>query len=431
MTEPRQVRRVTVGAAENEMELSELQAELEFAREFAPGDVEGLLDFVRTASFWVDGEPMADLPSRRLRARLLDPEAELNKWEDRQPGSRVPREERRWLIPGLWPWGTTPLLTGQPKAGKSTVVADLVASLAIPGRRFLHHFEPVELTQDERGYGVTVISAEGAPEDYEREIVRLGVADVGEQSLVTMYHLEAEQLSFDLTDPAVFDEWLLRLGICTMCDGTDDMVPTVIVVDGITAILQNAGMGVERYGLWIAAFRRLQRALGTPNGLVVGHSTLTGGHSLGNTEGSAQSDGLWGYFTANPDNPTAKRRFKVTPRLGGVAIPPTDVVQRDGRLTLVSGAMTTEDGEVLTEGENEPQTPDYAARLLQFVQEHYEAEGQWPTATQLRRAAVPQEHFTETRDRLVEDGLLLKTKLNGRGGGAVFVIPEQDGDLSS
>jgi len=416
---------------------AELSDTLARARESgATRDAQALEKLVHESDVWLNDEPMPELNAKRLRARILDPEADYGRWEERLPGARVPNTVRRWLIPGLWPWGTTPLLTGQPKAGKSTIVADLVAALAIPDRQFLGHFEPTSFNPHENAAGITVISAEGTPEDYERELLRLGVSDDPDdtsQAPVTLFHLEADQLSFDLTDHDVFDEWLYRLAKCNRCDGSDDMIPTVIIVDGLTAVLQNAGKGVEQYAAWIAAFRRLQHQLRTPNALVVGHSTFRGGHSLGNTEGSAQSDGLWVYLSTDPDNPAAKRKFKVTPRLGGVSIPPTRVDLVEGRLILATRDAETYGAAVPAENTQAPawnERNDSEAMLIDFVAEHHAATGQWPTTSELRGAKVPRRRLAEVRDQLIVEGRLEKSKLPQAGGGSTFSIPEAESESS-
>jgi hypothetical protein len=112
-----------------------------------------------------------------------------------------------------------------------------------------------------------------------------------------------------------------------------------VVVDGLTAILQAAGKGVDHYGLWYAQFRLLMNELRVPNALVVGHSTLAGTHSMGGTEALAGPDGLWTYSSDNVDNPRAARRFTVMPRLGGVPVGPLRVVRDDsGHLVVPAGA---------------------------------------------------------------------------------------------
>ena len=248
----------------------------------------------------------------------------------------------RWVIPGLWRWGHIPQLTGQPKVGKTTAVVDLTASLLIPGRRFLDHFDSAGLTQDDRERGIWLINAETPPDDLNAELTD-AFEGVPEEvcELLDVKHLQKEggAATFDLTEPELFDQWAYNLTSCWECDRSDDWTPSVVIVDGLTAILAAAGKGVEHYSLWYAKFRSLMTELRVPNALVVGHSTLTGNHSMGGTEALAGPDGLWTYASDNVDNPRATRRFSVTPRMGGAVVPPLRVVRNEsGRLVVPSGA---------------------------------------------------------------------------------------------
>lgn len=260
-------------------------------------------------------------------------------WKDEPDGGT------RWVIPDLWPWGHIPLLTGQPKVGKTTMLADLTASLVIPGRRFLDHFQPAELTQDDRNRGIWLINAETPPAALHaelrgafRDLPEALRGDVLDQLQVMHLQQQGGAATFDLTDPRLFDEWAHHLTSCWDCDRSDDWTPSVVIVDGLTAILAAAGKGVEHYGLWYAQFRLLMTELRVPNALVVGHSTLTGNHSMGGTEALAGPDGLWTYASDNVDNPRAARRFSVTPRLGGAVVPPLRVVRGESeRLVVPTG----------------------------------------------------------------------------------------------
>lgn len=248
-----------------------------------------------------------------------------------------PEDDTRWTIPGLWPWGHLPLLSGQPKAGKTTAVVDLIAALLIPGRRFLNYFEPSQLTEDDRHRGITLINAETPMRALVDELMAATEDDPGARDWLDPIHLERAggAGTFDLTDPSLFDRWAHKLTSCDDCDRSDDWTPAVVIVDGLTAILAAAGKGVEHYGLWYAQFRLLMNELRVPNALVVGHSTLAGSHSMGGTEALAGPDGLWSYASDNVDNPQATRRFSVTPRLGGSVVPPLRVVRDStGRLVV-------------------------------------------------------------------------------------------------
>lgn len=330
-----------------------------------------------------DDEPLTGAVLERVRARMLGRYADLPR-PTRLSAYRRPTEAQRWLIPGLWPWGTIPMLGGNPKAGKTTLVVDLVASLAVSGRRFLGSFEPAQVTDEERERCIWLINAETPVPALEEALwPELDVEVVHESltiranQLVNIDHLE--QLGgaqmFDLTDPEIYKLWAHRLIECEFCDGSDDWPPAfVVIVDGLTAILQAAGKGVEAYGEWYAAFRRLMREVDVPNALAVAHNTMSGSHLMGGVEAQAGADGLWTYSSDNPDNPRSKRRFGVVPRMGGKAILPTEVRRVEDRLVLVSNeagetapvAATREADEVLA----------VAHRHAAYVREHPGVDGQ-------------------------------------------------------
>lgn len=268
-------------------------------------------------------------------------------WKDEPDGGT------RWVVPGLWPWGHLPLLTGQPKVGKTAMVADLTATLVIPGRQFLGHFEPADLTGDDRNRGIVLINAETPPAALHAELRNTfaGVPENIREDVVDMLevmHLQRHggAATFDLTEPNIFDQWAHNLTSCWDCDRLDDWTPSVVIVDGLTAILHAAGKGVADYGPWYAKFRDLMTELNVPNALVVGHSTLEGSHSMGGTEALAGPDGLWTYKSDNVNNPRATRRFSVTPRLGGVVVTPLRVVRDE------SGRLIVPTGEGLLDGNN-------------------------------------------------------------------------------
>lgn len=292
-----------------------------------------LLAMVREGVFLSDdGEPIAESVQKRLRGRLLETYGrEFSTLSDhhRRVEAGFVREagERRMLVPGLWPWGTIPMLGGNAKAGKTTAVLDLVRALVVPGYRFLDHFGPADLSEEDLDRGIVLINAETPPEDFEDGLGLIYEGDDSPRVRVMIEHLEelGGANIMDLTDPAYYDMWLQRLSWCRECDGSDETVPVVVIVDGVTAILLAAGKPIEAVGLWYASFRRLMKELGVPNALATGHNTMQGGHLMGGTEAQAGPDGLWSYWSENPDSPTSARRFKVVPRRGGIPVPPVTV----------------------------------------------------------------------------------------------------------
>lgn len=83
---------------------------------------------------------------------------------------------------------------------------------------------------------------------------------------------------------------------------------------------------------------------------MTGHATMSGDHSMGGVEMLGGPDGLWTYWSSDPDNPTSRRFFKVQPRLGGAVVPKTEV-------RLVDGLLTASESSEESSGRAEPSDP--------------------------------------------------------------------------
>ncbi|QQT70710.1 AAA family ATPase [Brevibacterium casei] len=286
-----------------------------------------------------DGQALSPEVERQARRRLLDRFGILEPKGEHHFAPLFGQyaretEPSEWLIPGLWPSDTIPMLAGNHKAGKTTLVTDLVASLVTPERPFLGRFGPVESANRD----VYLINAETPSASMRDALIEAGVREDAYLTVDDIEQLGGPHL-FDLTIPELYDQWAERLSYCTTCDHDDPEagVPGVVIVDGLTAIL---GGETDRYAKWYAAFRRLMFEIGVRNALITGHSTMDGKHSMGGVEMLGGPDGLWTYWTSDPDNPTSRRFFKVQPRLGGAVVPKTEVRLEEGRLTA---SESTED----------------------------------------------------------------------------------------
>lgn len=422
----------------------------EYGNEENPQRLPQLEAIVREGQLFVrEGEPMHPTAANRVRDRLLNPSL-------RERGRGPARRDDRWLFDGLWPWGTIPMLGGQPKAGKTSLVIDLVAALTDPDRDFLGRFpsRPLEWVEQRRHnptayWGVTVINAETPPDAFEEALRRELTGHLGRleeehggrcfvSDFVDVFHLEGLGGAgiFDLTDPDIFDAWMTRLVKCDDCEGADDRLPQVVIVDGLTAILAGAGKGPEAYGLWNAQFRRLLRALDVPNGLVVAHNTMQGGHLMGGVEAQAGSDGLWTYAAANPDNPTSPRHFSVRPRLGGVAVPRSRVdLTEEGRLVMTEGQRQTPQDRAgrpnspapassTDEGEEAPAATPEEPSIEELIIELVATSETPPSSRDLRQVRGDSRSIDAARERLVESGALVRRPRQGRGGGHTYHLPD-------
>lgn len=312
--------------------------------------------------------------------------------------------ERRYLIPGLWAEGTKPALSGNPKAGKTKFVVDLSASLLVPGRRFLNHFDPCPLEDDERSRTLWLINPETPKEDMTAALSRAFQGDA-RSDLLMVDHLDDDlggAQMFDLTDDRVYREWVDRLH---QTEGSaQPYTPFAVIVDGVTAILQANGKGVEWYPKWYARFKALLRETQVPSGLAVFHATLTGNHMMGGTEALAGPDGLWTYSSSNVDSPSASRWFSVLPRIGGTAVPQMPVTMgEDGMLTTTRTAAS-KSPEAL------PAAPDpvdeVMRRTAEYVKAHPGVDGE---QLSLNVAADNKAQNLEGRARAVQGGLIVKT----------------------
>lgn len=329
-----------------------------------------------------DGTPLEGRAAKRVRDRLLGTYDHL---PGRSRGGTRGDGPRRMLIPGLWPWGHIPMMGGNPKAGKTTLVADLTRALVIPGYRFLGCFDPVEGLEygggvdldNDRERGVVLINAETPPVDLEVAIGLDLEVETPEGSSSVGRYLYVEHLEelgganvFDVTRPEIYELWTHRLAECFECDGFDDRTPFAVIVDGVTAVLDN---DTNRYGEWYAAFRRLMREVDVPNALAVGHTTLKGDHLMGGAEAQAGPDGLWTYSSADSDDPGASRWFSVRPRLGGVVIPSSRVtLDPEGRPVMAREAAPSASGQVAADGGDDGEG---VALTVAYVQAHPGADG--------------------------------------------------------
>lgn len=308
-------------------------------------------------TFWRDAERLSPARTNYERARILRTYDGIPSAFASRPSGAV-----RPYIPGLWHHQSVPMLGGPPKVGKSLLVSDLAASLVIAGRRFLDHFEPVNVTPEERARPIVLVNAENPEAAMHEALLATGLEynaegdpypfycdpnDDGEGSMLFVVHLEAAggADTFDLTKQDVYDRWEFELLGLARVAGP----PLTLIVDGVTAILNS---DTTRYGRWYSEFRRLLKSVDVPNGLPTGHTGMKNGYLMNGVESMAGQDGLWTYDANEPYvNPRALRRFRTVPRLHAPAIDPTPVVvDGNGRLRLDPSGVERDRGQAAQSG---------------------------------------------------------------------------------
>jgi hypothetical protein len=313
----------------------------------------------------LDGRDLIVL--RQRLARVMQGRDHTNYWDEQTPEAAPVR----FLLDGLWPWGTCPSLAGQYGSGKTRLLVNLLRALVDPTVRFLGTFGPTTLTEEEMGRTIEYLNCETPAELFEEELRRVGLDRDSEgfwgvpgqerSHSIRVRHLEQEGGAdiFDITDPVIFDDWVFRLTYCESCEGRDpgdDVSPVLLIVDTMTAVLGDADKDSSDYGAFIAAFHRLLRVCDIPNGLTVGHSYGTTARLLGSPENMTRQDGRWSYMSDDAENPLATRRFKVQPRSTAPRVLSTPVVEGADGLLYLSEPERPAPREQPAGGEEEPFT---------------------------------------------------------------------------
>jgi hypothetical protein len=398
-----------------------------------------------------DGTPLAGLALRRARHELLGtyddlpPIRAMGEYEDLPVPGGSPGG---FLIPGLLKDGHQPFLGGNPKSGRSTLVCDLTATLVSPGYQFLQHFPPAEVDTSEGAPfwgGVVVVNAENPPKDYEEEMrERLAGLPARQHpeftaaalEYVALIHLEdyGGPASFDLTDPAKYEQWSVLLS-------GQPGPPFFLIVDGYTAILTEAGKDPEDYNPLGTAQRRLTREMGTRRSLAVGHNILSGGHPVGGTLSKAWSDGLWTLSKAG-DAHDAPRWFATEGRMTARGVSRLTVSRDpDGRLRATRSRSRGRAEEVADRPAGDaspadltevPATATTGPSVKEMTKEYVgraNAAGYGPSARDLRQnVAARNPEVDQARDELVAAGELVVRPRVGRGGGLALWLVDPVGE---
>lgn len=205
-----------------------------------------------------------------------------------------PDEEAQYRVHGLWPEGGRVVLAAQYKAGKTSMIGNLIKSLA-DGTPFLGQYLPVPVRK------VILIDDEMAPNQIRRwyrdqNIVNTDVLDI--------IALRGALSTFDILDPVTRGEWAELLG------GAD-----VIILDCLRPVLDALGLDENKdAGKFLAAFDELlKQASDDPDSpaeaIVVHHMGHGGQRSRGDSRILDWPDATWTMKRENPEDPTSPRYF--------------------------------------------------------------------------------------------------------------------------
>lgn len=176
----------------------------------------------------------------------------------------IPDEPASYRVEGLWPAGGRVILAAQFKAGKTTMVGNVMRSL-VDSVPFLEHF-PVEPF-----VGKVVL----LDDELDERMVRRWLRDQGieNEAGAAVVALRGRLSSFDILDPEVRSEWAADLRAAGA---------SIVVLDCLAPILDALGLSEDKEaGRFLVAFDEMLKEAGVSEAIVVHHMGHSGERSRG------------------------------------------------------------------------------------------------------------------------------------------------------
>lgn len=203
-------------------------------------------------------------------------------------------EPVEYRVHGLLPAGGRIVLAAQYKAGKSSMVGNLVKSLA-DGKAFLDSFyvDPAA--------AITVVDdelSEGQLRRWFRE------QEIQNTDAVHIVPLRGALSTFDILDPVTRKEWARRL------QGTE-----VLILDCLRPVMDALGLSEDKdAGKFLVAFDALIAECGAREAVVVHHMGHGGNRSRGDSRILDWPDATWSIKREDPEDPNSPRYFEALGR---------------------------------------------------------------------------------------------------------------------
>lgn len=236
----------------------------------------------------------------------------------------VPDEPARYRVGELWPVGGRAMLAAQFKAGKTTLIGNLVRALA-DGEPFLGRFEV------DRPDGRIVL----ADNELDERMLRRWLRDQGvaHPERVAVLPLRGRVSSFDLLDDETRAGWAETLRRANA---------GIVVLDCLAPVLDALGLSEDKEaGRFLVAFDELLESAGVGEAVMVHHMGHSGERARGASRLRDWPDVEWRLVRDKEDgedNPAARRYFSAYGR--DVEVPESALTYEAAgrRLTLAGGS---------------------------------------------------------------------------------------------
>lgn len=200
-----------------------------------------------------------------------------------------PDDEQTYRIADLWPTAGRVLLAAPYKAGKSTLVGNVVRAL-VDGGQFLDRFNVTTVRK------VALIDTELDTGMLRRWLRDQGIQNTGAVSVVP---LRGALSTFDLTDPTTRSHWARQLA------GAD-----VVILDCLRPVLDSLGLSEDKdAGRLLVAFDALLAEIGATEGLVVTHMGHQNERARGDSRLLDWPDALWKIVRGDDADDGTRRSY--------------------------------------------------------------------------------------------------------------------------
>ncbi|MDA2950391.1 MAG: AAA family ATPase [Actinomycetota bacterium] len=250
--------------------------------------------------------------------RELQPQIELPPISSLTELLSEPDEPAAYRIDKLALEGARVLLSAQYKAGKTTLVLNLIRSLA-DGDPFLGRFDVTA-----RAQRIVLIDDELDRNTLRRWLREQGIVNTG--AVVDVINLRGRLASFNLMDDRCREQWIRRLA---------DLGCDYLILDCLRPVLDTFGLDENRdAGKFLVQFDTLLNSAGISNAALVQHMGHTGERSRGDSRLQDWPDAIWRLVRESED-PTSARFFSAYGR--DVDVAEGRLNHDNRRLTFVAG----------------------------------------------------------------------------------------------